>query len=70
MAEAQADSPRNEWRVDRLTISTFMWACQAMVHHEFYHRWLKLSDPFGWLVLGSGLTHTLAWNSQDFCEVS
>jgi len=39
----------------RLTLFAFLWACQALVHHEFYSRWLAAGDPAGWLVLGFGL---------------
>src|SRR5215475_7437530 len=39
----------------RLTVFAFLWACQALVHHEFYSRWLAAGDGAGWLVLGFGL---------------
>ena len=38
-------------RTSRLSVFAFLWASQALVHHEFYLGWLKDGDPFGWLVL-------------------
>ena len=35
---------------DKLTVFTFLWACQALVHQEFYSRWLQNDDPTGWVV--------------------
>jgi hypothetical protein len=37
-------------QTSRLTVFTFLWACQALVHHEFYSSWLWLDDWAGWLV--------------------
>ncbi len=34
----------------RLTIFAFLWACQALVHQEFYSRWLDENNPFGWVL--------------------
>lgn len=34
----------------RLTIFAFVWACQALVHQEFYSGWLHDNDPRGWAV--------------------
>src|SRR5262245_54000211 len=42
-------------RPSRLSVFAFLWACQALVHHEFYSRWLAAGDGAGWLVLGFGL---------------
>lgn len=40
-------------RLDRLTVFTFLWACQALVHQEFFiHDWVDAGDPWGWLVTG------------------
>jgi hypothetical protein len=39
----------------RLTLFAFLWACQALVHHEFYLRWVAAGDAAGWIVLGFGL---------------
>jgi len=37
--------------VDRLSVFAFLWACQALIHQEFYSRWIDLGDPLGWLVV-------------------
>ncbi|MCZ6525384.1 MAG: hypothetical protein O6928_02310 [Gammaproteobacteria bacterium] len=37
---------------NRLTIFTFIWACQAIVHQVFYARWLYEGNPFGWILTG------------------
>jgi len=37
-------------RTSRLTIFAFLWACQALVHHEYYQQWLYLNDWAGYLV--------------------
>ena len=37
-------------RTSRLGVFAFLWACQALVHHEFYSAWLRENDPRGWLV--------------------
>jgi hypothetical protein len=37
-------------RTSRLGVFAFLWACQALVHHEFYSGWLRENDPRGWLV--------------------
>jgi hypothetical protein len=41
--------------VSRLTLFVFLWACQALVHHEFYLGWLAADDWAGWLVLFAAL---------------
>lgn len=35
---------------DRLTVFAWLWACQALVHQEFYSGWLRQGDPRGWAV--------------------
>ncbi|MGF1583121.1 MAG: hypothetical protein ACFCD0_27690 [Gemmataceae bacterium] len=35
---------------DRLTIFAFLWACQALVHQEFYSEWLPAGNPSGWVL--------------------
>ena len=35
---------------DRLTVFTFLWACQAMVHQEFYSGWIDEGNVLGWLL--------------------
>ena len=34
--------------IPRLTVFTFLWACQALVHQEFYSSWLRENNPLGW----------------------
>lgn len=36
--------------LDRLTVFSFLWACQALVHQEFYSSWLDHQNPRGWAV--------------------
>jgi hypothetical protein len=36
--------------IPRLTIFAFLWACQALVHHEFFLGWVGQGDVAGWLV--------------------
>jgi len=43
-------SPSPPPPIDRLTVFAFLWACQALVHHEFYAGWLTQHDPRGWLL--------------------
>lgn len=50
---ASAPHPRNQARdrdnsICRLTVFSFLWACQALVHQEFYSGWLHQNDPRGW----------------------
>jgi hypothetical protein len=33
---------------DRLAFIVFLWACQALVHQEFFQHWLRAGDPLGW----------------------
>ena len=33
-----------------LTIFAFIWACQALVHQDFYSAWMKEGDLRGWVV--------------------
>lgn len=35
---------------DRLTIFAFLWACQAIVHQDFYSAWMHEPDIRGWLL--------------------
>lgn len=35
---------------DRLTIFSFMWACQAIVHQDYYSNWMHAFDPRGWML--------------------
>src|SRR5206468_6941631 len=46
---------RDASRPTRLTVFAFLWACQALVHHQFYASWLAAGDGAGWLVLAFGL---------------
>jgi hypothetical protein len=59
MATAHEHSPNQHTLVDSsttssapspLTIFAFIWACQALVHQDFYSAWMKESDPRGWVV--------------------
>jgi hypothetical protein len=49
VAAAAPSSPAAD-SVPRLTIFAFLWASQALVHHEFYLGWVLQADPFGWLL--------------------
>src|SRR5262245_32117356 len=42
-------------KVSRLTVFCFLWACQALVHHEFYQGWVQQRDWAGYLVAVAGL---------------
>ena len=51
MTRASGASPiPTEGRPDRLTVFAWLWACQALVHQEFYSSWLHQADPRGWIV--------------------
>ncbi len=32
-----------------------LWACQALVHQEFYSSWLSQNSPWGWIVTAFAL---------------
>jgi hypothetical protein len=49
------DEYENTESVNRLTVFTFLWACQAMVHQNFFAQWLYDGNPLGWI-----LTATIA----------
>lgn len=40
----------NRKPIDRLTVFSFLWACQALVHQEFYNGWVDNQNISGWLV--------------------
>lgn len=43
-------------RPDRLTIFAFFWACQALVHQEFFNKqWLPVDNYMGWTLTGAAL---------------
>lgn len=44
---------------DRLTIFTFLWACQSLVHHEFYQTWLPAGNPLGWVLAAASVAAML-----------
>lgn len=48
-------SPAVTRSVDRLSIFTFLWACQALVHQEFYSKWLGEGNVFGWILTVAAL---------------
>ena len=59
-SEAEQNSDRSGVaRTSRLTIFAFLWACQALVHQEFYSSWLHEHDPLGWLVTIFGVATLL-----------
>ncbi len=39
----------------RFTVFSFLWACQALIHQEFYSQWLGANDWAGWLLTVLGL---------------
>ncbi|MDB4670830.1 hypothetical protein OAF34_01735 [Pirellulaceae bacterium] len=41
--------------IDPLTVFTFLWACQALVHQEFYNGWIGEGNPWGWGLTGVAL---------------
>ncbi len=43
----------------RLTLFAFLWACQALVHQDFYSRWLHENNPFGWVLTALAVTTLL-----------
>lgn len=45
-----ADSPTSEKKVYRLTVFSFLWACQALVHQEFFWDWLPKGRILGYAV--------------------
>lgn len=52
------DNPASarEERSDRLTVFTFLWACQALIQQEFFRRWLEEGEIFGWAVTILGIS--------------
>ncbi|MGB0760055.1 MAG: hypothetical protein ACPGPS_10965 [Rubripirellula sp.] len=48
-------SPAVTRSVDRLFIFTFLWACQALVHQEFYSKWLGEGNVLGWILTAAAL---------------
>ncbi|MAR10259.1 MAG: hypothetical protein CL681_09825 [Blastopirellula sp.] len=60
----QTISSEQRWEgtdcVPRLTVFTFLWACQALVHQEFYSSWLHEDNPLGWALTSVALA-TLLW---------
>ena len=55
-ASDQTDGPI---KTDTLAVFTFLWACQALVHQEFYQLWLPAGNPLGWLVTIFGMAALL-----------
>jgi len=39
----------------RLTVFAFLWACQALVHQEFFPRWASEGDLWGWILTAFAL---------------
>jgi hypothetical protein len=37
-------------RVDPLCVFAFLWACQSLIHQEFYQQWLRAGMWSGWLL--------------------
>ncbi|MBC8353581.1 MAG: hypothetical protein H8E66_16400 [Planctomycetes bacterium] len=37
---------------NRLTVFAFLWACQALVHQDFYSDWQLEHLPIGWILTG------------------
>lgn len=50
---------RPDYNPDRLTLFVFLWACQALVHQEFYSRWLAEDNLYGWLLTGVAMATLL-----------
>ncbi len=52
-------------RPTRLTVFAFLWACQALVHQDFYSDWQREHLPAGWIltafVLGTLLRPSSLW---------
>ncbi len=48
--DSTAPTATSKSRVDRLSIFTFLWACQALVHQEFYSSWLAEGNVLGWIL--------------------
>lgn len=44
------DKSKEQDGIPRLTVFAFLWACQALVHQEFYSSWLQENNPLGWLL--------------------
>ncbi len=42
-------SPSNQ-RINRLTVFTFLWASQALVHQDFYNAWIENNNVWGWIL--------------------
>ena len=41
---------KNDIVIDRLTVFTFLWACQALVHQEFFRHWFQEAPLLGWIL--------------------
>jgi hypothetical protein len=53
-----------------LTVFTFVWACQALVHQEFYSGWLHAGNGLGWAVTIAGVATALRPSSLwMFCAL-
>lgn len=46
--------------VCRLSIFTFLWASQALVHQEFFSNWFRTGNPLGWILTVCALA-ALLW---------
>jgi hypothetical protein len=42
-------------RIDRLGVFTLLWACQALIHQEYYQQWIREGMWPGWLLTGAAL---------------
>lgn len=42
-------SPPNQ-RINRLTVFTFLWASQALIHQDFYNAWIENNNVWGWIL--------------------
>ena len=43
----------NSGKLSRLTVFTFLWACQALTHQEFFRQWLFEGRLLGWILTTS-----------------
>ena len=48
--EHNQSKSKNGIAPDRLTVFTFLWACQALVHQEFFSGWLYEAPLLGWIL--------------------
>lgn len=56
MAFATSANPAgSEKRIHRLTVFTFLWACQALVHQEFFWKWIQNGAVLGYVLTAAAL---------------